>query len=330
LIGGFYILRGMPYPSFLNDPPVIVSMAANDPLKSDGVVPGDRITAVNGVPTPTWDAVDDQFTAGSQGDSMKLAIEHDGSVRHISVNTKSILDAEAPVRYQPIHTVIGQVSKGYPAHRAGMQRGDEIISVDGTSIANWPQFVDTVENSGGKTLNVGIKRDGKLITVSLQPRAVPGDNGKQVYRIGVAREEHWAYKSMTVTSAIANAAGGTWSVTTQLFGVVGKLFTGKMSISQLQGPVGIADLAGQAVQEGTYAVINLMAVISLNLGVLNLLPIPILDGGHLLLLSIEGIRRRDLSLTFKERFIQVGFVFLLVLFSIVMYHDVVRLLPIRS
>jgi regulator of sigma E protease len=330
LIGGFYILRGMPYPSFLDKPPVIAGIAANDPLKSDGVVPGDRITSVNGVPTPSWDAVDDQFSAASQSDSMTLSIEHQGAVQQFTVNTKAILNAEAPVRYQPIRTVIGQVSKGYPAYLAGIRRGDEIVSVNGTSVANWPEFVDMVEDSGGKNLNVGVKRGEKVLTLSLQPRAVTGDNGKQVYRIGVAREEHWAYKPMSLTSAFANAASGTWSVTQQLFGVVGKLFTGKMSISQLQGPVGIADLAGQAVQEGTYAVINLMAVISLNLGVLNLLPIPILDGGHILLLSIEGIRRRDLSLTFKERFIQVGFVFLLVLFSIVMYHDVVRLLPIRS
>jgi regulator of sigma E protease len=94
--------------------------------------------------------------------------------------------------------------------------------------------------------------------------------------------------------------------------------------------VGISRAAGEAVSQGAFTVISLMALISVNLGILNLLPIPILDGGHILLLSLEGIRRRDFSLAFKERFIQVGLVFLLVLFAYVMYNDVVRLLPSHS
>jgi regulator of sigma E protease len=98
----------------------------------------------------------------------------------------------------------------------------------------------------------------------------------------------------------------------------------------LLGPVGIIDQAGQAVQEGTYAVINLMAIISLNLGILNLFPIPILDGGNILLLTMEGIRRRDFSMAFKERFVQVGLVLILVLFGYVMYNDVARFFPIHT
>jgi regulator of sigma E protease len=108
------------------------------------------------------------------------------------------------------------------------------------------------------------------------------------------------------------------------------LFSGRVSVKQLQSVVGISRVAGQAVAEGAWAVITFMALISVNLGILNLLPIPILDGGHILLLSMEGIRRRDFSLAFKERFIQVGLVFLLVLFAYVMYNDVVRLLPSHS
>jgi regulator of sigma E protease len=98
----------------------------------------------------------------------------------------------------------------------------------------------------------------------------------------------------------------------------------------MYGPVGMSRAAGQAVQKGSLAIISLMVLISVNLGILNLLPIPSLDGGHILLLAIEGGMRRDLSLAFKERFVQVGLVFLLVVFAIVMYNDVVRLLPIHS
>ena len=127
-----------------------------------------------------------------------------------------------------------------------------------------------------------------------------------------------------------SAADFSYRGATQIVGIVGKLFTGKIAVKQLQSVIGIASEAGHAVQEGTFAVILLMVSLSLNLGILNLMPIPILDGGNILLLSMEGIRRRDFSLAFKERFIQVGLVFLLALFAYVMYNDVVRLLPTHS
>jgi regulator of sigma E protease len=130
--------------------------------------------------------------------------------------------------------------------------------------------------------------------------------------------------------ALSTATSRTADFVTQTIGVVGKLFSGKVSVKQLQSVVGISRTAGQAVSEGAFAVITFMALISVNLGILNLLPIPILDGGHILLLSLEGIRRRDFSLAFKERFIQVGLVFLLVLIVYVMYNDVMRMLPTHS
>jgi regulator of sigma E protease len=118
--------------------------------------------------------------------------------------------------------------------------------------------------------------------------------------------------------------------TFQVIDTVGKLVTRKIAAKELQSFIGIANEAGHAVQEGTFAVVTLMAGLSLNLGILNLLPIPILDGGHILLLALEGLRRRDFSLAFKERFIQVGLVFLLVLIAYVMYNDVMRILPLHS
>ena len=118
----------------------------------------------------------------------------------------------------------------------------------------------------------------------------------------------------------------TYETIDDTLGVVGRLFSGRVSVRQLQSVVGISRAAGQAVHKGAQAVISLMVLISVNLGILNLLPIPILDGGNILLLAIEGGLRRDLSMAFKERFVQVGLVFLLVLFAIVMYNDVARLL----
>jgi regulator of sigma E protease len=135
---------------------------------------------------------------------------------------------------------------------------------------------------------------------------------------------------VTFVASIQNATEATWSGTQQLLGVVGKLFSGRVSVNQLQGVVRIAGQAGQAVHEGPSEVVNLMAMISLNLGILNLLPIPILDGGNILLLALESLWRRDFSLAFKERFVQVGLVFLLVLFVVVMYNDVASYLPFHT
>jgi regulator of sigma E protease len=113
-------------------------------------------------------------------------------------------------------------------------------------------------------------------------------------------------------------------------GVVAKLFSGRVSVKQLSGVVGISRAAGEAVRKGALAVLSLMVLISVNLGILNLLPIPILDGGNILLLAIEGVMRRDLSMGFKERFVQVGFVFLLAIMAYAVYNDVMRMLPIHS
>jgi regulator of sigma E protease len=145
--------------------------------------------------------------------------------------------------------------------------------------------------------------------------------------IGVLPHVPTAYRPVGVGEAGRDAVLVTASGIEQVLGVVGKLFTGRVSVRQLQGVVGIARESGKAVSKGWTKVLEMMVLISVNLGILNLLPIPILDGGHILLLAIEGTLRRDLSLRFKERFVQVGFVFLLVLFGFVMYNDVVRILP---
>jgi len=139
-----------------------------------------------------------------------------------------------------------------------------------------------------------------------------------------------SYQHVGPVQALKASSLQTASLVTQTIDVVGKLVSGRVSVKQLQSVVGISRTAGQAVAQGAYAVIGFMALISVNLGILNLLPIPILDGGHIVLLSLEGLRRRDFSLAFKERFIQVGLVFLLALIVYVTYNDVARMLTHHS
>jgi regulator of sigma E protease len=230
----------------------------------------------------------------------------------------------------PILPAIGEVAAGTPASQAGLQAADVIRAVNGQKIEYWDQFVDAVRGSGGKTLQVEVGRKGQSVNLTITPKQGLGEATDKNFQIGVAPQFDSAYERVSPAGALQAATTKTGEYVTGTFAVVGKLFSGRVSVKQLQSVVGISRVAGQAVAEGAAAVISFKALISVNLGILNLLPIPILDGGHILLLSMEGLRRRDFSLAFKERFIQVGLVFLLVLFAYVMYNDVVRLLPSHS
>jgi regulator of sigma E protease len=177
---------------------------------------------------------------------------------------------------------------------------------------------------------VVVRRKSQLLPFNVTPIMDKNGRGEPAWVIGVRPGQEYSFRKVSfrqsVTAAVVDTARGTG----QVLDTVAKLVTRKVAVKELQSVIGIANEAGHAVQEGTFFVIYLMATLSVNLGILNLLPIPILDGGHILLLSLEGLRRRDFSLAFKERFIQVGLVFLLVLIAYVMYNDVVRMLPLHS
>jgi regulator of sigma E protease len=334
LLGGFFWLRGMPYQSYLDKAPTISAISEKDPVAKAGVVPGDRITEVNGVPTPTWEKAEEAYARASQGPTIELGVDHEGTLKKIAIPSQEHLKIEAFRWYTPDLANVDDVFAGQPAARGGLKVDDSVVSVNGTRITSSTVFVDIVRHSKGAPIDVVVQRNGKTLSLKLQPEANgdKGDDGLPIYRVGASLgpKPDWSYRKIGFSAAFQNASQATWNGIQELFVVLGKLFTGKLSVKQLQGVVGIAARAGRAVQAGPFAIVSLMAMISLNLGVLNLLPIPILDGGHILLLSIEGVRRRDLSLAFKERFIQVGFVFLLLLFAFVMYNDVRHLLPTHT
>jgi regulator of sigma E protease len=190
----------------------------------------------------------------------------------------------------------------------------------------WPQLVEVVRGSGGRTINLVVRRDGQDIPLVMTPMQGMGGDGEPAWQIGVAPRTNDDFQRPGFGTAIKDAGIGTMIGIRQIFDVLAGLFTGKVSIRQLQSIVGIARESGRAAKGGPMRLVEFMAVISLNLGLLNLLPIPILDGGHVLLLAIEGVLRRDLSIAVKERFVQVGLVFLLGIFGFVMYSDIVKLI----
>jgi regulator of sigma E protease len=330
LLGGFYAIKGYPYEAYRDKPVILSELPSTGPLVKAGVSDGDQVVAINGTPIPDWGKASAVLNEIPQGTNFTVTVLSNGTKKDVLVNGAELKSSDPFLGYAPVPAVVGQLSSGMPAKRAGLEKNDVIVAVNGTPAHNWMQCVDLIKKSGGGTLKMDVLRGGKPMSLEIHPVQEKDEDGQLVWKIGVGPAGAWLFRPTTFGAAIKTATADTVDATSKLLGVLGKLFTGKLSVRQLQGFVGIAVRAGQAVQSGPVDTILLMAMISLNLGVLNLLPIPILDGGHILLLSIEGLRRRDLSLAFKERFIQVGFVFLLLLFAFVMYNDVRHLLPIHT
>ena len=206
---------------------------------------------------------------------------------------------------------------------------DTIVAANGQPISSPLRLSEIIQENKGNPLDLDVVRGGQNLKITLRPTfGDPGD-GNPRWQIGIAFKFASAVRSYSVPEAITKAGETNLILADKMLYTVGDLFTGRVSLKQVQGPLGIVQESSKAARQGFGNLVNLMALVSLSLGVLNLLPIPILDGGHILMLAIEGIIRHDLSLKIKERFVTAGMVFLLVVFLLVMYNDVLRLLPTR-
>ena len=329
LLGIYYAAVGLPKDTAFSKPVVINGLPAAQLNNPSGLHVGDTVLSINGTKNPTWEQAQIISLQAAPGRILKLEVSNNGVTREVDVPSSTNPYART-FGYSPISPIIGEVANGTPADRAGLRDGDLVRAIDGQQIQYWDQFVDLVRNSGGKTLQLDVERKGQHLALSVTPQKGISDGAENTYQVGMLPEFIVSYQRIGPVDAFKAAGDQTASLVAQTVGVVGKLLSGRVSVKQLQSVVGISRTAGQAVAQGPYAVIGFMALISVNLGILNLLPIPILDGGHIVLLSLEGIRRRDFSLAFKERFIQVGLVFLFVILAYAVYNDVVRMLPLHS
>jgi regulator of sigma E protease len=321
---GIFAFKGMP-----TDPSLkLASDVAAIPQKAGttGVQPGDRILQINGANTPTWAEVETHLDAAKPGDSLAISVLRAG--QQIVINAfvpSSQSPTDSVVGYPPQAAVIEEVEIGFPAERAGMKAGDKIVELNGKPVVTWYQLLDAVRNSDGRPLDFVVERDSKQIPMKITPaKGMDSADGNTVWQVGVVDHVEDAYEHQGPIQAARDSLEATGREGKQIFQVLAGLFNGKVSVHDLAGPLGIVRVSGQAAKRGPVTLLYLTAAISLNLGILNLLPIPILDGGHVLLLAIEGLMRRDLSISFKERFVQVGLVFLLGIFGFVMYSDILK------
>lgn len=234
--------------------------------------------------------------------------------------------------YDSVAPIVSEVSEGYPAAEAGVLPGDRIRALDGTEIDTWREFVAFVYERPGATAELLVERDGELVRLTTLIAAVDttvsdtegNDTTLTFGRVGVTLDTLNVVRAYSVVGAMAVGTGRTVDLSVLILDFLGGLITGRHSPRDLGGPILIGQLSGQAARAGLSVLIAFMAFLSVNLAVLNLLPIPILDGGHLVFLAIEAVRGRALSLETRARLSQVGFILIMALMVWAITSDVLR------
>jgi regulator of sigma E protease len=327
LMWGLYVV-GMPVAAYMHRPVQVAGVFSDSPAAKAGILSGDTIVSINGTKIANWEQ------AGSDslivpGQDLKVDVDRSGRSVPLSVAVpQNVSDIFSVLGYPQERVIVDRVDANLPAAKAGLKPGDEIIAVGGQTAVNFAALQEMIQKSSGKPVDLVVRRDGKDIALTIVPvNTDPGDGGGKRWVVGYTRILDTVHESYPVMKAARESWSENTSMVKQVLAVLTGLLTGRVSLKELAGPVGIVRMSSQAAKLGAAEFIFFMAFLSINLGILNLLPIPILDGGHVLMLAIEGTLRRDLSLAVKERFVQVGLVFLLAVFSFVMYYDVVRLFP---
>lgn len=290
---------------------------------------GARITAVNGRPVSSWNEVTDGI-ANSPEAEVRLELAGGRTVVlpiHQDALEERLKAAQALQPYRP--AVIGQVLPGRPAARAGLEAGDTIVAIDGRPIGQWYDVLEVLQANTGSPVTMTLASDAGRRTVEIQPEieTVEGLDGepRKVGRVGISVALDLRSEPLGLAAAVAEGWDATISASTQIVRTVRGLFTGRISGREVGGPIMIGQLAGETARMGLDPFIAFMALISINLAILNLLPVPVLDGGQFLFLLAEAVIRRPLPLKLRERLTAVGMVLIVLLMGLAFSNDIRRL-----
>ncbi|MDO9529461.1 MAG: RIP metalloprotease RseP [Syntrophales bacterium] len=224
---------------------------------------------------------------------------------------------------------VGDVQKGSPAFQAGIKGGDIILAINGEDVSDWGELAGIIVNSEGRELEIRVERNRKIEDFRLKAELIRSENifGEKVdsYKIGIKASSHTIIERLNPFSALWAGIEQTWYITKITLISIVKMVEGKLSAKTLGGPILIAQMAGARAQEGIIPFIFFMALLSINLGIINLFPVPLLDGGHLLFFIIELISGREVNVKWREMAQQIGFALLIMLMIFVFYNDIVRI-----
>lgn len=319
--------------------PVVGEVAPASIAAEAGLLAGDEILQVDGHDTPTWNAT---FKAlmlhAERGEQTQITVASGGSeLSHLLMVPKLGIDQAgqllsrlgiSPLR-PDIKPVIGEVVADSPAEKAGLIPGDLLLSANGAQLDNWNDWVALIQDSAGKTLSIEISRNGEKQGLQLTPQAT--DNGQGRIGAGVDSElsqlpeELHAELRYGPLEAVPQALVQTWQFTSSTMKSLWGMLTGEVSTDNLGGPISIAQIAGSSAEQGLISFVSFLAMISITLGILNLLPIPMLDGGHLAMFLIEAVRRKPLSEETQVKGQQIGLFLLLMLMFLAFFNDLSRL-----
>jgi regulator of sigma E protease len=318
------LYQGAPAPAFAQQPAVVGQIQDQSALKPAGLQPGDRILAVDGDSVATWEDFLNVI-AGKAKRQVTLRVDRAGKpvdITFVPVGTGKydLVSLESLAILPIMHPQVTSLQPGKPGDEAGMHPGDVAMSAAGERDVNYTRLIEVIKAHENQTITIEVKRDGQLLPIRVTPRKI-GD----LVMIGA---QLTSYEVRTIDpgplEAFKMSLDQNWTWAKMIVQTLGGLFTRHTSVKQLMGPVAIADLSGMAAQQGLIPLFSLMAMISLNLGLLNLMPIPVLDGGHIAILALEGVSRRDFSMKVKEKMLLAGFVLLLMLMVTVIYNDLMR------
>jgi regulator of sigma E protease len=315
------LYQGAPMAAYEQSAVVVGTVEEGSVAQKAGIQPGDRIFSVNGTDVPTWE----QFAFAiipKANRQVTLVIQRDNKPVTVQLTPDAVGKFEmGDIGIGPlVRPQILGVSSGEPASESGLKVDDVILAVGGEEGVTRDRVIELIKASEGKPLSFEILRDDQRLSFNVSPRPVD-----DTFRIG-AQINHFEVRTVepTFVGAFGMSAVQNWEWTKLIFQTLGGLFTRETSVKQLMGPVAIADLSGDAAEAGWLQLFGLMAMISLNLGLLNLMPIPVLDGGHIAILAMEGLSRRDFSIRVKEKMLLAGFVLLVMLMVTVIYNDLRR------
>jgi regulator of sigma E protease len=318
------------YPVYLDKPAVIEGVRKDSPAAEAGIQPGDRIVEIAGIHDPTWEQVQPREWM-DPNQPLTVMIQRGSEVFQKTVVPKPVasLGIGSAGWFPKEPVVIGQLDPDLPAAKAGLRENDKVVAMDGKPIPSIETFIDSLQETKDQPVDLTVERSSQTLHFTLRPVLTSTeDPHEQRYRLGFVNKGVTTVTTLPFPAALQLSLQQNKKYSALILELAKKLVEHKISMKVISGPIGIAQDAGYAAeQKGWTPLMELTAGISLNLGIFNLLPIPILDGGVILFLLIEGIMRRDISMSVKERVYQAAFVFLVLFAVMVIYNDLMKTIP---
>ena len=313
---------GINIPGYLEKPAEIGYVVRDEAASRTGLEKGDVIERINGKEIENWEDLLSTLTINPEKE-LRITVARGGEtfVTTLTPGTSDLTGVGSAGILPPMEPVIGELSAGYPAEEAGLRPGDVIRAIDGVEITHWAELESFIKDNGEER-HLTVSRGSETFEVELTPRY---NESSERFLIGVTREEGMVFRSYGVGESVKKGFVSTYDMAGRLFIVIKGLVVGDYSLKTLGGPIMIAQVAGRAAEEGLVDLLSLVAFLSLQLGIINLFPIPVLDGGHIMFLLVELVKGKPLSEKFLGIAHQVGIALIVTLMVLVTYNDIFRI-----